>query len=341
MLKVNLIIDGNYLLYKDVFILKKYRSIDDLGVLMEKDYHKITKSFPFTNVYFVSDRGKSWRKSLITETYKANRKKDETLDWNMIFEEYDTFKTNISQKINCQLSEIDGLEGDDLISYIVRNSNLEGYSNVIVASDADLQQLLHFNLEQEYINFMWNYKFNDERIYIPEHFELFLKHLDQANEDIFNLSDNAEFIKYVEDLVQKTKVKEVNAEKALFCKLITGDSSDNIPGIIKLKGGEINEAGQGIGNKGAEKCYDMYKESYPDIIDFNSIEFVDNCVEICAFYKKVKDLEIKEVMQKNLELNLRLILLDEEFLPPLLGKELKESLQFNSTSSLSDDDFWD
>ena len=94
-LKTNLIIDCNYLLYKSVFILKKTRSIEeDLGNLLRKDYDRISKAFSYTNLFVASDSGKSWRKTLKSD-YKGTRKKDDTIDWSMVYREYDKFKTEL------------------------------------------------------------------------------------------------------------------------------------------------------------------------------------------------------------------------------------------------------
>ena len=76
-MKVNIIIDGNYLLYKDVFILKKLRRIkQDLSELLMNDFKKLSKSFSFDNIYFVSDsREGNWRKMEYKE-YIEFRKHD-------------------------------------------------------------------------------------------------------------------------------------------------------------------------------------------------------------------------------------------------------------------------
>ena len=113
-LKTNLIIDCNYLLYKSVFILKKTRSIEeDLGNLLRKDYDRISKAFSYTNLFVASDSGKSWRKTLKSD-YKGTRKKDDTIDWSMVYREYDKFKTELKERPNCNVIEVDGMEGDDI-----------------------------------------------------------------------------------------------------------------------------------------------------------------------------------------------------------------------------------
>ena len=78
-MKINIVIDGNFLLYKDVFVLKKLRSIKDLSILLVNDFNKLTKSFAFDNIYFVSDSVHgNWRKQIYQE-YKGERVMDKAL----------------------------------------------------------------------------------------------------------------------------------------------------------------------------------------------------------------------------------------------------------------------
>lgn len=329
-LRVNLVIDGNYLLYKSVFVLKKTRTIEeDLGNLIRRDYDRISKAFSYTNLFFVSDSGKSWRKELKSD-YKGTRKKDDTIDWSMVYREYDKLKAELKTKPNCNVIEIEGMEGDDIVNYIVKTSNKEGFSNMIVANDGDLHQLLDFNLELGYINLMWNYKFNDERVYAPENYFLFLEKVEHENssDDIFNLSDDLDFVKFVDDLINRTKLKEVNKEKSLFTKIIMGDTGDNIQGVVKIKDGKLNEEeGKGIGETGAEKCYDLYKEVNPELIDFKSDKFVDKASEICMFYKKIKDIDVHNNIKDRIKLNIKLVHLDLGYLPPTLLENTKQKVK--------------
>ena len=74
MINLNLIVDGNYMLYRSVFILHRLRTLyGDLETLLLSDYNNITNSYPFSLIYFVSDSKKSWRKIIYSE-YKGKRK---------------------------------------------------------------------------------------------------------------------------------------------------------------------------------------------------------------------------------------------------------------------------
>lgn len=324
-MRTAIIIDGNYLLYKNVFILKNIKRIkQDLDELMFNDFKKLTKRFHFDDIYFVSDSKEgNWRKILYKE-YKGKRVKDETIDWNFVFDSYEKFKQKIYKLRNVKTFELPGLESDDFISYIVKNQNKNGTSFVILSSDGDLHQLINYDINKKYINIQWNYKFNDERIYLPSNYQLMIDYLSKnMNENIFELDNSADFIKFIEDLINKTKVKSIVQEEIVFCKMIEGDKGDNIPTCIKLKDGQINEDGRGIGKDGAKTLYNLYKEVYPLDVDLNSDIFIDQLVKIISYSKKIKNDTIKEQLKTNLIFNRKMVLLDIRYMPEIVKNNLE------------------
>ena len=330
MIKANVLLDGNYLLMKNVFILKKLRSLHDLGMLLLRDYDKITKSFPFDNIYFVSDsREANWRKQVYKE-YKGKRKKDTDIDWDFVFKTYDEFKTSIKGRRNSKVLEFPGLEGDDFIAHIITESNKKGFSNVLIASDGDLQQLLKYDLNNNYMNVQWNYRFSDERLYLPENYQLFLNQLNNStSNDIFSLSNDSEFAIYIESIIQRTKVKGILTEQVIFEKIIQGDTSDNIISVIKVKDGVLNPDGRGIGEKGANTVYKLYKEIHPDPIDIDSEVFINNLLEVVLYYKKIKNADsvFKQTVKDNIIFNRMLITLDKKYMPEHIYENMKNHFE--------------
>ncbi len=123
-MRVDLVIDGNYILSKLVFTLHKHNLLfGGLHKALEVAINNYRKWYPFTNVYLVSDsKEKSWRKDY-TENYKGKRKKDLDIDWNFVYATYDEFKQSIgSQMIVLEAPKV---EGDDWISYLVEKANEE------------------------------------------------------------------------------------------------------------------------------------------------------------------------------------------------------------------------
>ena len=107
-----------------------------------------------------------------------------------------------------------------------------------------------------------------------------------------------------------------------------GDTGDNVQGVVKVKDGKLNETeGKGIGETGAEKCYDLYKEVNPEIIDFKSDKFVDKASEICMFHKKIKDMDVHNNIKDRIKLNTKLVHLDLEYLPQQLLENTKQKVK--------------
>lgn len=325
-MKINVIIDGSFLMYKNVFILQKIRRINqDLLELLENDLKKIRKSLPFDNIFFVSDSKESnWRKILYKE-YKGKRKKDDSIDWQSVYDIYNQFKDKVKKQRNIKFLELSGLEGDDFISYIIKEYNKKGYSNLIVASDRDLNQLLTHNIKEKWLNFQWNYKFNDERVYLPENYQLVINEIsNNMNENLFDLNVDSEFVEYIENLVSRTKTKIVTSEEICVTKILQGDSGDNIPTCIKIKDGKVNPNGRGIGESGAQKIYKLYKEIHPEKIDLDSDVFINNLADIIIFNKKIKDNTAKDVIINQLKFNRKMIFLDSKYMPESIYQNMKE-----------------
>jgi len=286
---------------------------------MERDYMNLTKLYPFDKVYFVSDSFKSWRKEFYTE-YKSTGKKDDKINWNFVYSEFVKFKEDfLETRKNCAKFQVENLEGDDVISYITKKLNDKGQSMLIVSNDSDLYQLLKYDLDKRYLNMMYNSKMIDDRIYIPEHYNILTKQLkDNYVDDIFEDNNEIEFLSFISDMVKTRKVTHINAELELFMKVM-GHNKDNIKSIL-LKGN------RGVGKTGIIKVYMMYKETYPEPIDFNSAEFRKRLIEHIKLYKRIKDHSYDNMMNERLTTNLKLVKLDEESLPNYLYERMKKEV---------------
>ncbi|MCK9446136.1 hypothetical protein M0Q50_04500 [bacterium] len=322
---INLCLDSNYLLYKAVFILKKTRTLkQDLESLLYSDFNKLSKNYTFDNIYFVSDSTMSWRKMEYPE-YKGNREKDDTIDWKFVYKTFEDFKSNIKKLPNVKFLEQSGLEGDDLIAHIIHETNKLGESNVIVSSDCDLNQLLSYDLNKSCINIQWNNKYSDERLYLPQNYQLLFEKLEnETSDNIFDSDNSSDFLKYIESLIQRTKVKSIIPEEIIFKKIVCGDTGDNVPTLIKIKDGKYDQNGRGIGKDGADTVYKYYKDMYPGDIDFKSSSFVNNLIEIVIYYKKIKQTDLKEQMRKNILFNIKMMVLDPEYMPTKVYENMNQ-----------------
>lgn len=322
-MKTTLIIDGNYLLFKDVFILLYMKSLYvDLEKLLRNDIKKLTKMYPFDKIYFVSDsKSDYWRKELY-DGYKGTRKQDLNVDWNWVYEKYDELKEELSHNTKITYLEFNKCEGDDIISYLTNHGNANGYSTFIMASDSDLQQLLRFDIHKDYINMIYNFKYSDERLYLPENHNVFLNHKNKGEQSLFDMSDDDEYLAFIDDLKNKTKVSEINTEKLVFCKLVSGDPKDNIKSIY-------TKGNRGIGKKGGETIYELYKEMDNSVIDFDSDEFINKMIDVIKYNKKIDadDKEVSNMITANLNLNRKLTILKDIYLPADILNEFKKAIK--------------
>jgi 5'-3' exonuclease len=322
---MNLILDANYCLYRSVFILHKLKTLyGDLETLLLNDYNKITNDYPFNVIYVISDSKRNWRKNIYPE-YKGKRKKDLDIDWEFVFDTFDKFKENIKHRHNCLQYQIDPFEGDDIIAHIVKETNKDGGSNLILSNDGDIHQLLKFSVADNYINLMYNHKFQNEVVFVPENYSIFLKHIEDTTEgDIFDMSDdNIDFMNYFDKLTSRAKIKEINKEESYFKKLVAGDTGDNVLSVVKF-----TEKTKGIGTTGSGTVYKMFKDRYPNEIDFDSDEFIIQLSDILYIYKKNnREIDFKEKVIENIKFSRTLTRLDGKYLPTGFQKILYDNIK--------------
>lgn len=202
----------------------------------------------------------------------------------------------------------------------MKTLNDKGQSNFLMSNDSDLLQLINYDLDKRYINLMYNYKMTDDRVFIPEHYEIFIKHIkDTYVDDMFEDCNETEFLSFIDTFVRTRKASLVNSESELFMKIM-GHNKDNIKSVY-MKGD------RGIGKSGILKIYNTYKETYPEPIDFNSIEFRDRLLNHIKLYKKLKDKSMDDSMNERLTRNLTLVKLDETSMPDHLYKIMKKEVK--------------
>jgi 5'-3' exonuclease len=169
---MNLAIDGNYILNRNVFPLIKdkllYGSLLDS---LEKSVSTYSKWYPFKNIYFVSDSRGNWRKNIYPE-YKGNRKKDDSIDWEFIYETYTEFKGNLSKRY--KVLEVDLVEGDDWFYHLCKHHNKKDESILMVSNDGDLQQLIR--TEKNCVNLMVNENHRYNNIFLPNNYSTWKSH---------------------------------------------------------------------------------------------------------------------------------------------------------------------
>lgn len=299
-MKFNLVIDGNYILNKNVYALKKINELHgNLETSLEVSINSFISWYGFTNVYLVSDSGVSWRKQLYSE-YKGNRTKSDNIDWNFVFEAYNNFKRNLPTRI--KLLERKHIEGDDWISHLV--STNKDSCTLIVSNDHDLKQLIKFTTVTQSIVFMTNEMYTSPKIFLPTNYKIFLNHVrSNMSDNIFELTDESEFLTFINKFIMKREVVLVNPIEEYITKLLQGDKSDNIKSAYTA----LSSSGRlmGIGNAGAKKIYKSYITEFGEI-NIDDKELFENLADLICESKKLSYTKIPEI-KKNLELNTKLI----------------------------------
>lgn len=306
----DLIIDGNYILSKNVFTLHKNNLL--FGALyksLEISISNYRKWFPFANVYLVSDsKEKSWRKQL-TQNYKSTRKKDSDIDWTFVYNAYGEFKESLKGVV--KVLEAPHVEGDDWISFLTHKANSEGRSCVIVSNDYDIKQIVKYSIDPLWINIMSNEMYNREKLFLPKNYQVFLNRLSKMpNDDIFNLNDNNDFLKLLDRFISKYEINEIDSMESLIVKIISGDASDNIESVwSQVKNGKK----RGIGKTGAESVIKNYVSEFGQL-DINNVDLSDDIADIICEKKKISKKEINKISDNFLS-NKKLIYLDVSNFP--------------------------
>ena len=311
MILCDLILDGNYILNRNVFSLYKNNLLfGALSSSLEISISNYKKWFPFANIYFVSDsRESSWRKN-IHKDYKGNRKKDNNIDWEFVFNTYSDFKDTLKYK-GIKVLERPHIEGDDWISFLSNNSNSNGRSTIIVSNDYDIKQIIGYNIDPLFINIMSNEMLNRQKIFLPRNYQLFINSVNKLdNDDIFNLNDNIEFISLMNSFIEKYEINEVDPIECLIIKIISGDQSDNIQSVYNtIKNGRK----RGIGDKGAKSIFDSYIMEFGEVL-LSDPDLFENIADLICEKKSLSKTTIFEI-KSNIENNMKLIHLDINSLP--------------------------
>ena len=279
---LNLLIDGNYILSKLVYTLHKNNLLyGALHTSLENTISNYKKIFPFKRIYLVSDsKEKSWRKDVYKE-YKAKRKKDSDIDWQFVYDTYSEFKKNTNVKV----VECPNVEGDDWISFLIDITNKKGESNLVISNDHDIKQLIRYDINNGFINFMTNEMQNHGKAFLPKNWKLYIDSVKKLpNDDIFNLNDNSDFLNLFKTIEIKYEIEEVNPTNSFMIKVISGDISDNIKSVFQSrdKSGNI----RGIGIKGAQSIIIKYSEEFGEP-DLNDPDIYENFADIIVEKKKI------------------------------------------------------
>lgn len=312
-MKFNLIVDGNYILMRTIFPLLNSNTLyGELANNLQFSFDKQCNLYPFNQIFHVSDSKFSWRKQ-VNSTYKANRKKKEEIDWNFVFQCYSEFKNKISSSKKVTYLECDGIEGDDWIAGIVKESNAKGISCLVISSDEDLLQLLKWSLNPNVINIQFRDSMMQEKVWLPKGYNIFMNNLQKTPVDLFALDWRHDFFEMIKKF-KKYNLVEVNPHQALFCKIVQGDKGDNIDSVYisTTKNGKP----RGIGDSGSEKIWQNYITNGDEFVDYHNQDTLEYITDLVVTYKKLENTTANRTTILNkINENVKLITLVENYMP--------------------------
>ena len=299
--KHTLLIDGNYFVFSRLFVLPKPKNGKLLGDDKQKSQFMRKLAIDFASEMrklkmFVDDvvltvDSKSWRKDLFPAAeYKGTRKQNSSVDWTAVYEVYEAFQDIVATK-GVTVHQIQGAEADDVIFGWSAALNARGKSCIVWSGDRDLIQLVNYS-ETNDAHTLWYYN-TKKTLYGYEGFNKDMetsaaKEL-TSDDMLFNMGGQHmlrdDYQRDILDWIKANKIsiKEVDCDKFIFQKILTGDKSYNIASVVtwqkEMKNGKLRN--YSITDKTADLIWDQYVKEYNK--DFSINAFMLTVVSIINF----------------------------------------------------------
>lgn len=213
-------------------ILRRYNQIDRLIFCIDDVF---TKSFRYGLPY-----GEMYKSKRYTSEPRYNPEK---------YKEMVLELRNKLNSSNISSIAVASMEADDLV-YCMSNLLFQsGESVLIISADKDLQQLVRYS-DNAFIA-MYNYQKADTAFHFISHD---FKTVDNSSvESFFNNSPQS-----INKNIILEKHEKIIAEKTLFLKILSGDSSDCIPSCLKYP------KGKQVVNYTEKRATDLYEDKYAE-----------------------------------------------------------------------------
>lgn len=252
--KLNLIFDFNNIAMRALFTcgygsgegsVSTFDTDRECGVLIRKiatDMAYVMRMFTPDRVLVVCDAKSPWRNELYTDTdeeYKGNRTKDNSKNWDKIWEHLNKYK-NILKDKGFVVSEIDKAEADDLAALWKKELySIAGENIVFVSSDRDWVQLIDFNKVTQRFCACFNPIADNKKqkkFFVTDDFLIWLNGEDNTPKvDIFFNNYNSQ-----KDKLKNIKTKDIkitytveNPNRVALDKILCGDDGDNAPAFYE------------------------------------------------------------------------------------------------------------
>ncbi len=338
-----LVIDGNYFLFKTLYVLphmtKSKKDIlaskKDMKMFMRKlatDFAYETRKFEglTDKIVFTLD-SRSWRKDFYpTAEYKGNRKPDKTINWENFTSVTEEFQQALLKR-GVILHKVQGAEGDDLMYAWNTESTAAGKSVILFTGDKDMIQLVNINENTKAHTIL--YSPVQKKLYTYQGFTEWLAAVDIRENDIFTTTSVESMTKKLFADLLKTKkmnIVEVNPNDIAFKKVLTGDSGDNVQPIYwytaTLKNGSNRT--YGVSDKKAQLILEEFQKKHGTIdpMYFFTNDYVMDVARIASRVLKAKHMSIEQLIQ-NIKLNANLVLLNSTTIPESILDEMFRTVE--------------
>jgi 5'-3' exonuclease len=344
--KHTLLIDGNYFVFSRLFVLPKPKTGKLLGDDKQKKQFmrklsidlasEMRKLGGFVDDVVLTVDSKSWRKDLYPDAgYKGTRKPNSNVEWSAVYEVYEAWQEILATK-GVVVHQIQGAEADDVLFGWSVMLNNRGKSCLVWTGDRDLIQLVNYSKAND-AHTIWYYN-TKKSLYAYEGFmqDMIESATADMSEDdmLFNMGGQHmmrdRYQKQILDwtIANKIETTEVDCEKFIFIKILTGDKSDNIPSVVtwqkEMKGGKLRS--YSITDKLATKIYDQFiKEGETFKIDYLfSEEQKDRLVDI--IYRVVGRSSVN-LIKNSLTSNIGLMLLHNRTIPDSIQRAIYSAIE--------------
>ena len=332
MKKVLLAVDWSNIAFRSLYMAAGFGSgqkytydyqeeINSYIAKMASDISYLLRMFTPNKIVFCADSKHSWRKDVL-ETYKGNREKSSSYNWENIFKALDTFKAHLME-LGYVFAEAPHAEADDMLGLIkdlvFNDPDFVDYNVILVSSDADIRQLIDFNkLNHKYcmvFNEIGKGKGGFRRLFCNIDIEKWYNQEKEASiNDIFDMGIDFDknYIKNVIAHNQKVKLEVTDPENILLSKIFCGDDGDNVPAFYDWynnKGKKVR-----ITNSKFVKILELMEAHNIEDIDENK----DNLQEVIetVIKRKITDIDVIERLKRQKKL--------VELKPSLFPQEIQD-----------------
>ena len=354
--KATFVIDGNYHLFRSLFVLPKtdgkhIDNAEDTQSYMEKiatdlAYQIRALDGLIDEVVWTAD-SRSWRKDFYPEAeYKANRKSNDSINWDNFVEVSSNFIELLKAK-GVVISKINGAEGDDLMYGWSVQCMSKNKPVILSTGDGDMLQTVstHGNVHSVVLSPA------NKKLHTPLGFEAWLnteseEKVSEDKIDIFNamkISVNKEqeaknlwksFLK-----TKKFNLVEVDTNYFLFKKVLMGDGGDNVPPAYYHTSTSKNGSTRryGISEKKASLIIEDFQNKNGDLQELYlfSEDLINDLVNSLMKIMKPKYMS-KEQILRNIKMNIDLMVLSQKTIPEPILNDIFQHIDDNANKKSLD-----